>query len=86
MSSATRPGEIEYLDYQIAQYGYSRQELDARLRRNRQLVKAYLAGAHFTVLAKPGPSGTWTLIDGFHRAALVAAAGKEDSIRARIMG
>ena len=85
LRSETRTGEVEYLEYQEAQHGYSRRKLDARLRQNRLLVDSYLAGARFTVLAKPGPRGTWVLQDGFHRTALVLAAEMEDSIAARIM-
>ena len=84
LSAETPPGEIEYLEYMTAQYCYSQRERDARLLRNRRLVEAYLAGARFTVLAKPGPRGTWILQDGFHRAALVLGAGKESIISARI--
>lgn len=84
LSAEIRPGEIEYLKYMTAQHCYSQRERDARLLRNRLLVEAYLAGARFTVLAVPGPRGTWILQDGFHRAALVLAAGKEGVIRARI--
>lgn len=85
VSSETKAGEIEYVGYQAAQHGYSRPKLEARLRQNRLLVEAYLAGARFTVLAKPGPRGTWILLDGFHRTALVLAAGMEDFIAARII-
>ena len=85
LNSETRAGEVEYLEYQAAQHGYSRRKLDVRLRQNRLLVEAYLAGARFTVLAKPGARGTWILQDGFHRTALVLAAGMEDVIAARII-
>ena len=72
--------ERDYADYMELQFGWGENKVVERLEKTRNLLRAYEGGATFAVLVGPKRRNVWPIVDGFHRAALVAAFAQNPNI------
>lgn len=80
------PAHDDYLAYIVDQFGYDAATASARLESFVSLIEAYRRGGScFSVRVRIGGDRSVRIVDGFHRAAIVAACDPDTLIECQVL-